>query len=147
MRTGESVESRPALHRGILYAATLGGNVVALRAQDGKPVWTAATKLESAVQAPLAVDARQVYVATAPSSLVALDRATGKPSWRYTDDLLREFYLGAQSRSGVPNPFAPLPSVWGRVFWLRAIEGGRADLLPPGVVERLADELAEGRAA
>jgi hypothetical protein len=73
--------------------------------------------------------------------------AAGASANAEADDLLREFYLGAQSRSGVPNPFAPLPSVWGRVFWLRAIEGGRAALLPSGVVERLADELAEGRAA
>ena len=73
--------------------------------------------------------------------------AAGASANAEADDLLREFYRSVQSRSGAPNPFAPLPSVWGRVFWLRAIEGGRSALLPSGVVERLADELAEGRAA
>lgn len=63
------------------------------------------------------------------------------------DDLLRGFYRDAQVRAGVPNPFAPLPSIWGHLFWLRAIEGGHAALLPPGIVERIAGELLEGLAA
>ena len=57
------------------------------------------------------------------------------------DEMLRTFYLGAKTASPSGNPFAPLPSVWGPLFWLRAIEGGNAALLPAGVVETLADEL------
>ena len=57
------------------------------------------------------------------------------------DEMLRRFYAGAESSAPSGNPFAPLPSVWGPLFWLRAIEGGNAALLPAGVVETLADEL------
>ena len=57
------------------------------------------------------------------------------------DEMLRTFYAGAASAAPSGNPYAPLPSVWGPLFWLRAIEGGNAALLPAGVVEALADEL------
>lgn len=57
------------------------------------------------------------------------------------DEMLRTFYAGAASAAPSGNRFAPLPSVWGPLFWLRAIEGGNAALLPTGVVEALADEL------
>jgi glycosyltransferase involved in cell wall biosynthesis len=44
--------------------------------------------------------------------------------------------------SGTPsNRFAPSPRTWGRLFVVRAIERGHAMLLPPGTIERLADEL------
>ncbi|MBK6396668.1 MAG: SEC-C domain-containing protein [Betaproteobacteria bacterium] len=60
--------------------------------------------------------------------------AGGAPTRRRTSCCARS--TAAPAAPATPNPFAPLPSVWGRVFWLRAIEGGRASLLPPGVVER-----------
>lgn len=63
------------------------------------------------------------------------------------DNLLRDFYFEAGSARGGGNPYAPLPSVWGRLFYLRVIEGGNAHLLPPGTVERLADELLGRRVA
>lgn len=63
------------------------------------------------------------------------------------DEMLREFYAGAMSATPSGNPFAPLPSVWGPLFWLRAIEGGNAALIPPGVVEALADDLLGREAA
>ncbi len=57
------------------------------------------------------------------------------------DELLRAYYRDACRADEAGNPFAPLPSVWGSLFWLRAIEGGHTSLLPPGTVERLADDL------
>lgn len=63
------------------------------------------------------------------------------------EELMRAFYRDARVARGSGNAFAPLPSVWGRLFYLRAIEGGNARLLPPGTVERLADELLERLAA
>lgn len=63
------------------------------------------------------------------------------------DELLRAFCRDARGARGCGNPYAPLPSVWGRLFYLRVIEGGNAHLLPPGTVERLADELLMRRAA
>jgi hypothetical protein len=57
------------------------------------------------------------------------------------DELLRAYYRDACHADHAGNPFAPLPSVWGSLFWLRALEGGCTSLLPPGTVERLADDL------
>lgn len=61
--------------------------------------------------------------------------------------MLSARYRDAASMDAAGNPFAPLPSVWGSLYWLRAIEGGHAALLPPGVVERIADDLLARLAA
>ena len=63
------------------------------------------------------------------------------------DGMLRARYLDALRAAPAGNRFAPLPSVWGALFWLRAIEGGNAALLPEGVAERLARELSARHAA
>ena len=49
------------------------------------------------------------------------------------------FVRTAESLAAPANRFAPVPAVWGSLFALRMIEAGRARLLAPGTVERLAD--------
>jgi hypothetical protein len=68
---------------------------------------------------------------------------------READAMLRAFYADAAVARDTANPFAPLPAVWGDLFWVRAIEHGHAALLPPDVVARLADRILDaiGRAA
>jgi hypothetical protein len=55
--------------------------------------------------------------------------------------LLSAFYADAAVRADARNPFAPVAAVWGRTFALRAIEANATRFLPPGFVERLADDL------
>jgi len=62
---------------------------------------------------------------------------------READAMLRDFYADAADARDAANPFAPLPAVWGDLFWVRAIEHGHAALLPPGVVARLADRILD----
>ncbi|MBK7334479.1 MAG: hypothetical protein IPI87_20200 [Betaproteobacteria bacterium] len=56
--------------------------------------------------------------------------AAGASANAEADDLLREFYRGAV-RSG-QEPVRAAAVGLGRVFWLRAMEGGRATCFPPG---------------
>lgn len=60
---------------------------------------------------------------------------------READRMLGAFYRDALSGGDPPNPFAPSPHAWGGLFLVRAIERGHATLLPPGTIERAADEL------
>ncbi|MFZ4580170.1 MAG: PQQ-binding-like beta-propeller repeat protein [Myxococcota bacterium] len=123
-KTTESVESRPALWNGVVYAATLSGAVWALDARSGEPVWEAPTKLDAAVQAPIAADDKQIYVAVAPSSLVALDRKTGKPAWRYNDETVREFLITGQSGALVVGQQLWFGTASGKLVALSTRDGG-----------------------
>ena len=53
--------------------------------------------------------------------------------------MLEAFVRRAQTLGSPANRYAPVPAVWGDLFALRVIESGRATLLAPGTVERLAD--------
>ena len=58
-----------------------------------------------------------------------------------TREMLTAFHRRAQGHDGSGNRWAPVPAVWGRTYALRAIEAQAAVFLPPGTVERLADEI------
>ncbi len=60
---------------------------------------------------------------------------------READRMLEDFYRDALSGEAPSNPFAPSPHAWGGLFLVRAIERGHATLLPPGTIERAADDL------
>lgn len=57
------------------------------------------------------------------------------------DRMLEAFYREALAAGPPANPFAPSPHAWGGLFLVRAIERGHATLLPPGTIERAADDL------
>jgi glycosyltransferase involved in cell wall biosynthesis len=55
--------------------------------------------------------------------------------------MLAAFYRDTLASGAPANRYAPSTHAWGRLFLVRAIERGHALLLPPGTVERLADEI------
>ena len=66
-------------------------------------------------------------------------RSSGDAADREALGMLQAFVRAAESLVAPSNRFAPVPAVWGDLFALRVIEAGRALLLAPGTVERLAD--------
>ena len=122
--TTERVDSQPVVDNGAAYAVTRAGAVYAFDAVTGQPLWPEPSRLQAAVQAPLAADAQRLYVAADPGAVVALNRATGKPEWRYNAEVTREFLIEGQSgvlASGT-LVFAGMPG--GKLVALGARDGG-----------------------
>jgi outer membrane protein assembly factor BamB len=71
---------RPAVYEGVVYAASHGGEVVALDAKSGKRKWSIKTKLPLSA-GPEAI-AGVVYVASSDGDVVALDAENGQEKWR-----------------------------------------------------------------
>lgn len=122
--TPERVDSRPVVHGGVVYAATLAGAVHAVDGRTGRRLWREPARLESAVQAPLAADDSHVYVVADPGSIAAIGRVTGKPVWRHNAEIIREFLVEGQ---GGPLAigglvYVGLPS--GKLLALAARDGG-----------------------
>jgi outer membrane protein assembly factor BamB len=71
----------PVYHQGMVFLAYLNGDLIALDAATGKPVWkrNLHAHLESS---PLAIDGR-LYLGDDKTNLVALRAADGKTLWRF----------------------------------------------------------------
>jgi outer membrane protein assembly factor BamB len=74
------VALQPASDGNRIYAASRDGNVVALNAESGKPVWR--TELDMDLSAGPGVGEDLVVVGAADGYLVALDADTGAEMWR-----------------------------------------------------------------
>ncbi len=122
--TTERIDSQPVVDNGAAYAVTRAGAVYAFDAVTGHSLWPEPSRLQAAVQAPLAADAQRLYVAADPGAIVALNRSTGKPEWRYNAEITREFLIEGQS--GVLPAgslvFAGMPG--GKLVALGARDGG-----------------------
>ena len=132
--TPERVDSRPVVSDGAAYAVTRAGAVYAFDAITGRPLWPEPSRLQAAVQAPLAADGQRLYVAADPGAIVALSRATGKPEWRYNAEVAREFLIEGQA-GVLPHGtlvYAGMPG--GKLVALGARDGGltwQVDLARP----------------
>jgi outer membrane protein assembly factor BamB len=71
---------RPALADGIVYAASHEGEVVALRADNGRQVWRTETELPLA--AGPSIGSGLVVLGSSDGDVIALDAATGQQRWR-----------------------------------------------------------------
>jgi len=81
--TGGTVVSTPALHDGILYAASDDGKVYAVDA-DRSPAWAIGTfQTAGRIHGDVSAEASGVYVASADSKLYCLDPADGRIRWQY----------------------------------------------------------------
>ena len=81
--TASSVRNTVAVAGGLVFAATLEGEVVALNAKTGLPIWS--YSLGSPLQQSLCVSpvvAQNVVYAGTARSFVAMEAATGKPIWQ-----------------------------------------------------------------
>ena len=66
--------------RRVVFAGSSAGMLVAMRARDGKVLWS--TKVGPVGSEPI-FDGRTVYVGTDDGALVALEAGSGKVRWRY----------------------------------------------------------------
>lgn len=80
-----------------LYAATLGGKLLAVEPTTGASRWPQPVSIDVSVRAALAADQRYVYAAAEPAILLAIDRGTGKPVWRWSAAVEREYVIDGQS--------------------------------------------------
>lgn len=76
--SGVAMWTAPELANGILYVATGGGDIVALRASDGTALWRVASPDAS----PLVVTGGEVFVSDAAGMVTALQAGTGGVLWR-----------------------------------------------------------------
>lgn len=79
---GAPASAGPLLHRGVVYAASEAGDVVALDAATGDPRWRAS--VEGAPRGPIRSDDARLYVSTDEGDALALDLASGAVAWRAT---------------------------------------------------------------
>ncbi len=75
------VDANPVVDRGILYAASYQGRLVAVSLQDGHVLWNR----DMSTYAGIAVDSSQVFISDADSEVWALDRRTGRSLWKQAD--------------------------------------------------------------
>lgn len=71
------VSARPVVDRGVVYAVSVSGRMIAVNLSDGERIWT--RNVASAYTPIVAGDA--VYVVTLDDEAVALDRSTGDVRW------------------------------------------------------------------
>jgi len=75
------VDAEPVVKRGILYAASYQGRLVAVSLQDGRMLWNR----EMSTYSGIAVDDSQVYVTGSDSEVWAIDRHSGRSLWKQAD--------------------------------------------------------------
>ena len=75
------VDAEPVISRGILYAASYQGQLVAVSLQDGRVLW----KRDMSTYAGIAVDDTQVLVTDADSDVWAVERSTGRSLWKQSE--------------------------------------------------------------
>ncbi|MGI8844878.1 MAG: PQQ-binding-like beta-propeller repeat protein [Thermoleophilaceae bacterium] len=99
------IESTPLLHGGILYVGSWDNNVYAVRARDGKKLWSHQT--DGRVNTSAAYSKGRIFIATDGGSVYALSAKTGRLAWR----------AQSQARFGSREFFYAAPTVaYGRVF-------------------------------
>jgi len=77
--TGEVIHSSPAIADGILYIATLNGNIYARNAYNGAEVWT--HDYGASIYSSPAVDEGRVYFLSLNGTVYAANAATGAMIW------------------------------------------------------------------
>jgi len=74
--------NQPIIVGGVVYVGGEGGLVYAVRASDGKELWSA--EVGAPIMHALAGDGSRVYVAAFDGAVCALDARTGRPVWSRT---------------------------------------------------------------
>src|SRR5579859_5367625 len=80
--SGYAVESSPAVAGGVVYIASLDGNVYALSAATGAKLWSYTTGNQ--VASSPAVTGGVVYIGSADGNVYALNAVTGAKLWNFT---------------------------------------------------------------
>ncbi len=72
------VVARPVVHDGVVYAVSVSGRMIAVRASNGERLWAQSV---ASAHTP-AVAGNTIFVTTLEGEVVALDRSSGDPRWR-----------------------------------------------------------------
>ncbi len=110
----QDVDGNVTVGDGVVYAAGYQGQVMALIAQSGRPLWTHALSSYTGV----AVAATQIYVIDADSDVWALDLRTGASNWK--QDELKYRWL---SEAAVQGDYVVVGDIEGYVHWLASADG------------------------
>lgn len=110
----QDIDGAVAVGDGVVYASGYRGQVAALIAQTGRPLWTH----ELSGYTGVAVAATQVYVANADSDVWALDLRTGASSWK--QEGLKYRWV---SEAAAQGEYVVLGDLEGYVHWLSAADG------------------------
>lgn len=78
------IDGRPLVLGGTVYAASFQGQMKALSATDGRPLWAR----DASTYQDLAEGYGLIYMADADGTVIAVDRSTGEDAWR-NDQLAR----------------------------------------------------------
>ncbi len=70
----------PLVTENIIYAASADGEMYAVEAENGNPVWQ--QEVDERLMAGIGGDASQLYLVTRDAQLLAISRETGEENWR-----------------------------------------------------------------
>lgn len=110
----QDVDGTVAVGEGVIYASGYRGQVAALIAESGRPIWSH----ELSSYTGVAVAATQVYVADADSAVWALDLRTGASNWK--QEGLKYRWV---SESAAQDDTVVMGDQEGWVHWLSASDG------------------------
>jgi outer membrane protein assembly factor BamB len=110
----QDIDGTVSIGDGVIYAAGYHGQVAALIAESGRPVWSH----ELSSYTGVSVAPTQVYVADADSAVWALDLRTGASNWK--QEGLKYRWV---SETAAQDDFAVMGDMEGWVHWLAASDG------------------------
>jgi outer membrane protein assembly factor BamB len=110
----QDVDGAVAVADGVVYAAGYRGQVAALIAQSGRPLWTHVLSSYTGV----AIASTQVYVVDADSTVWALDLRTGTSNWK--QEGLKYRWL---SEAAAQSDYVVFGDLDGYVHWLAGADG------------------------
>ncbi|MEO8670093.1 MAG: outer membrane protein assembly factor BamB [Tahibacter sp.] len=108
------IDGRIVIAGDVAYAAAYRGQVVALNAQNGRPLWSRPLSSYGSV----AASASQVYAVDSDSLVWALDRSSGASMWK--QDAFQNRWL---SSPAVQGDYLVVGDIEGYVHWLSISDG------------------------
>ncbi len=120
----QPIESSPLLRKGLLYVGSWDGNVYAIRAKNGRKVWSYDTG--NRVNTSAAYANGRVFIANDSGTLYALNARTGKLAW--SGSQATEFFYAAPATSygrvfigGTDGTMYAYGAKSGRLLWARPL--------------------------
>lgn len=119
--TGGPIVTSPTIADGVVYIASLSGQLFAIDQQSGRERWSFKSRMPIASSA--AVADGTVYFVSSAGSLAAIDASSGQPRWVYAIEYERRFE--AKNLHGYPSPAQTVPDAWDLFTSSPAVVNGR----------------------
>ena len=116
---GDSIWATPLLEGGVLYVATVGGELFALDAETLDPVWDRPFRIGKGLISDPVLAMGTVIVGGIDRALHAVDAATGRERWSFQGD---NWFWG---KPLVENGTVYAPSLDGRLYALNLEDGSQ----------------------